>query len=288
MKSRTGFVSNSSSTSYLISYKEEGFLKNAQEILEYIQKNKRCQLYILGKELSEGRDFFYLSNDMKKLILRFPEQWIKVNGYKVQALVQEMFMKEYRSSRVSFEKDHPGKNPIEVYPSFMFFEEDYSCQYGDDKELADFYSYYILGEWPDDEDLELPSVKPYVILSRDSFSIENKEQWDSIVDSPESYPLMIAKGYKDKDFIRAMTMVGGIPDYGISYRDFFFFIDKEENRRLLKELYKKIRKRGVKVYTNAFLCTSGQSPHMYPLVFHAEPMFGSYMIFKDGKEIDKL
>ena len=86
MKSRTGFVSNSSSCSYIIYYNDGGYLKNAEEILEYIKNNKNCSLYILGKSLAEGRDYFFLEKKHKDLMLKFSDVWLQ-NGDNVQALV---------------------------------------------------------------------------------------------------------------------------------------------------------------------------------------------------------
>lgn len=287
MKLRTGFVSNSSSCSYIIAYNDEGYLKNAEEILEFIKNNKRADLYILGKELSEGNDFFFLDKKLKELILRFPERW-KANGDKVQALVPGP------NHYTMVYNDLGDKTPADFseYAHTIEFWKDHSCEfYDDEKDLEDFYSYYIMGEWPEDvvdSVEELPKVKPYVILSRDSFIIENEEQWNSIINNPDSFPLMISKGNQDKDFVRALTMTGGVPDYEISYRDFFYFSKKEANKELLKPLFKKVKRKGIKVYTDAYLSTRGESPWMYPLVFHAEPMIGSYMVFKEGEEIDKL
>ena len=287
MKLRTGFVSNSSSCSYIIAYNDKAYLKNAEEILEFIKNNKRAGLYILGKELGEGDDFFYLDNRLKEMILRFPERW-KVNGDKVHALI--VGPNNYKMVGDDFNDKSLGD--FSEYDQTMKFYMDHSCSYNDgEKDLEDFYAYYIMGEWPEDaiEGVEeLPRVKSYVILSRDSFVIENEEQWDSIINNPDSFPLMISKGNKDKDFIRTLTMVGAVPDYEISYRDFFYFSKKEGNKEILKSLFNRVNKKSVRIYTDAYISTSREAPWMYPLVFHAEPMFGSYMIFKDEKGIDKL
>lgn len=58
MKIREGFVSNSSSTSYLIGFKERGLLKNVAEILDYLKDSDGSDVVIVGKKLSEGYDIF--------------------------------------------------------------------------------------------------------------------------------------------------------------------------------------------------------------------------------------
>lgn len=58
MKIREGFVSNSSSTSYLIGFKKDALLRNVAEILDYLKDSDGSDVIIIGKKLSEGYDIF--------------------------------------------------------------------------------------------------------------------------------------------------------------------------------------------------------------------------------------
>ena len=284
MKSRTGFVSNSSSCSYIIYYNDGGYLKNAEEILEYIRDNKNCSLYILGKGLAEGRDYFFLEKKHKDLILKFSDAWLQ-NGDKVQALVCN---KGLYTKIPKYPKDRHSSD-LSEFKHHVEFEEDYQCSFDDEKSLEDFYSYYFLDEWVEEEDsIDLPKCKPYVLLYRDRFKVESEEQWNSIINCPNSFPLLIAKGSRDKDYVRTLSMVDSVPDYEVSYRD-YFYLSKNTDRWLLEVIAKKvIKKKLVTVYTDAFISRNGESPHMYPLVFHAKPMFGAYKIYTEDKEVQNF
>lgn len=279
MKTRNGFVSNSSSCSYTIYYKEGGLLRNAQEILDHIKKNKNTELYLLGKELGEGNDFTVLTSNMKKMIIRFEEEWLR-NGDKVKALVSgnNLFYMKSEYDRGSYGAD------IESYPHSFEFNRDNRCFEGESS-LEDFYVFYITDDYPDGEYevAKLSNVKPYAIIHRDKFTIENEKQWESVIECPDSYPLVITKRDRDKDFIRTLQETNGVSDYEISYMDAFFFPNNEESKEFLKGIYDKVHKKGVVVYTDAVFCNNQQNPFMYPLVFHVEPLFGVYKLHEKEK-----
>lgn len=69
MKIRGGFVSNSSSSSYMISYEDENLLKNSSEIIDYLQNNVEGNLLIIGRELSDGRDVFRSTPKIREWLL---------------------------------------------------------------------------------------------------------------------------------------------------------------------------------------------------------------------------
>ena len=65
MKVRSGFVSNSSSTSFILSYDPKSILKSTYELIDYISSNEVTDpILVIGKEISSGYDMFYLTPEM--------------------------------------------------------------------------------------------------------------------------------------------------------------------------------------------------------------------------------
>lgn len=79
MKIRKGFVSNSSSSSYILCYDKTKALNQPEDIIKYI-KEKDNSLIIRGWDLGEGDDIFELSEDQRSLIRKFPKQFINANS----------------------------------------------------------------------------------------------------------------------------------------------------------------------------------------------------------------
>lgn len=70
MKTRNGFVSNSSSTSFMISVEDKTHvLEDTYEVVSFIQKNPEKEIMIIGPGMSEGHDIFVPDRDMKNFIL---------------------------------------------------------------------------------------------------------------------------------------------------------------------------------------------------------------------------
>lgn len=285
MKIRNGFVSNSSSCSYTIYYNDGDLLVGAQEILDYLESHDRAEVYLLGKELGEGDDFTYISSQMKKMIVRFRDEWLR-NGDKVKALVKENRTPFTMVSE--YDRNHNRDALKERYAHNLKFLKDNS-RYMDDESLEEFYAIYIMDDVPYEYEVsKLSNVKPYAIIHRDKIAIEDEEQWKCIIDDPDSYPLVITKRDRDKDFIRTLKETNGVPDYDISYIDAFHFSDSKENREFLRGIYKKVHKKGVVIYRDAFFCRNSDAPHFYPLIFHVEPMFGVYKMHDDRNQIGRL
>lgn len=285
MKSRTGFVSNSSSCSYIIRYKEGGLLMGAQEILSYIQSRKSCHLYILGKLVNEGRDYFYLTPKHKDLILRFPEQWLK-NKNLVQALVDDdslyLMRGETYDGRTLFSPEEEKE-----YPLSRKFDRDYNCCWDETIDLPEFFQTYILGNEKDISHSDIPSVKPYAMVYRDRLSITDSEQWNSLIQNIDNYPIVISKTYKDEDIVRTLTLVDSLPDYEVSYRD-YFILEYEKRKDYESLLDKLVNSSDIEVYTECLINTECKTPRVYLNVFHVEPMFGSYMTFRENEELKRL
>ncbi len=93
MRTRNGFVSNSSSSSFLLTYDSRKILETPEDILEILRKSPDSRVIIRGTELSDGEDCFELDSEQKSLIRRFPQEFIRTNSGT-----------EFRS-RYVFEKD---------------------------------------------------------------------------------------------------------------------------------------------------------------------------------------
>lgn len=76
MKYRQGFVSNSSSSSYLIAYDVSAILSNPKEIADYIDNNLRSPI-MFKSDLCEGWDLFELDMKQKSYLLRHRKRFEK-------------------------------------------------------------------------------------------------------------------------------------------------------------------------------------------------------------------
>lgn len=77
MKVRNGFVSNSSSSSFILCYNKNEVLEGPEAIISYIQENPNKRLVFFGQEINEGDDIFEMDDDIKSLIRRFPDLFIE-------------------------------------------------------------------------------------------------------------------------------------------------------------------------------------------------------------------
>lgn len=90
MKIRNGFVSNSSSSSFLLVYdRDNSVISGAENIVNYIKEHPNEELYLYGGDLSDGVDFFLLEGEMKREILSYPESFIKKNKEVVRSHYDE-------------------------------------------------------------------------------------------------------------------------------------------------------------------------------------------------------
>ena len=70
MKTRYGFVSNSSSTSFMITVKNSShILRDTYEVVSFIQENPDRDIMIIGPSMSDGHDIFVPDEKMKKFII---------------------------------------------------------------------------------------------------------------------------------------------------------------------------------------------------------------------------
>ena len=79
MKFRNGFVSNSSSSSFVLAYDKSNVLSGPEAILEFIKQNPEAPVIFYGWDLGEGDDIFELSKEQKSAIRRYPKEFIAQN-----------------------------------------------------------------------------------------------------------------------------------------------------------------------------------------------------------------
>lgn len=70
MKIRDGFISNSSSSSFMVTVEDKSkVLQDTYEVVAFLKANPEKDLMIIGPSLSEGLDVFVPDKAMKKFIL---------------------------------------------------------------------------------------------------------------------------------------------------------------------------------------------------------------------------
>ena len=76
---RNGFVSNSSSSSFIISYNRDNVIKGAEDIVTFIKDklNEDYEMYLYGgSEYGEGDLLFKLEDTHKSLIRKYRDEFI--------------------------------------------------------------------------------------------------------------------------------------------------------------------------------------------------------------------
>ena len=83
MKIRSGFVSNSSSSSFILTYQKSSIIRDPEEMVKFVQDHPYSHAIFKGRDMSDGDDYFELDRDMEALIRKFPKQFIEsCNKYK--------------------------------------------------------------------------------------------------------------------------------------------------------------------------------------------------------------
>lgn len=77
MKIRKGFVSNSSSSSFIL--ESDGVTMGREATVEWLKNpdNRNKRLLIIGEDMCEGDDIFYLTKEQRDIILNHEERFLK-------------------------------------------------------------------------------------------------------------------------------------------------------------------------------------------------------------------
>ena len=139
MKIRNGFVSNSSSSSFLVAYDKSKILTKPEDIVRYIDENPRNEITFKA-DANDGWDFFTLDMHQKNYLLNHKERFIKYNQGTVPYTDYGDWDEEYVEG-----KEYPE---VQI-PRVQALTEVYRCQ-------SDEYEYRS----PDVDmsDMELPEV----------------------------------------------------------------------------------------------------------------------------------
>lgn len=78
MKIRSGFVSNSSSSSFILAYDKTDVLTNPKDIVDYISNHLRTNI-LFKSDLCDGYDVFELDMKQKNFLLKHKKRFIQYN-----------------------------------------------------------------------------------------------------------------------------------------------------------------------------------------------------------------
>ena len=117
MKVRNGFVSNSSSSSYVLAYNKSSVITDPEQIVKYIEEHLRGEVMFISDCLFEGQDVFYLSMDQKNYLLNHKKRFISYNR-------EPMTVTDY-----SKDPDENGKYPLKTVPHVTAITETYRFNY---------------------------------------------------------------------------------------------------------------------------------------------------------------
>ena len=117
MKVRNGFVSNSSSSSFVLAYNKQSVITDPELIVKYIEEHPRREVMFISDCLFEGQDVFYLSLDQKNYLLNHKKRFIDYNR-------EPMTITDY-----SVDPDENGKYPLKTVPHVTAITETYKFNY---------------------------------------------------------------------------------------------------------------------------------------------------------------
>lgn len=117
MKIRNGFVSNSSSSSFILVYDKTKVTTNPEDIVDILKREPNCDMLIKGWELANGDDIFELDEEQKSLIRKFSDRFIKLNEGEVE---RDHYEENPETGEWEFVKH---KSPaIEAYMDYLIWE----------------------------------------------------------------------------------------------------------------------------------------------------------------------
>ena len=204
---RAGFISNSSSSSFILKYDEANKMNTSQEVLDNLDKFE--EIYIVGRELSSGWDVFELTYEMKKAIKNFPDRWVKY------ADIQYAVGNPTERRGLTWEEyDH--------WKDFPTVEKDYSSI---DEDTYEFIKNYLLSseEWETVYNAEWFEEGENVRASRTTQVFIYEEDCGSLPPADLTNTTMVINTFVSEvyDFIPVvyMTAPPDIKDYIMQLRD---------------------------------------------------------------------
>lgn len=109
MRTRLGFVSNSSSSSFVITSLKENTLTGWENIIKAIKENPERDIVIIGNELYEGVDVFHPTMKQKYWILSSEQEIMNKHWWRdVYAVIEPISENESKSVFLFPESDLPA------------------------------------------------------------------------------------------------------------------------------------------------------------------------------------
>lgn len=94
MMIRSGFVSNSSSSSFILKASKDGIIRTKEALVEYLKIHPTDRIIYIGRDLNEGWDVFELSDSMIKMILNHEDRFLENGTFRVAYIKPEEFYAE--------------------------------------------------------------------------------------------------------------------------------------------------------------------------------------------------
>ncbi len=126
MKIRNGFVSNSSSSSFILAYDKTKKTNDPKKIVDILRKDPNVDILIKGWDLNEGYDFFNPDEEQTSLIRRFAKRFIEHNTGNV---TRQHFEKNPETGEYEF--INVSEPTIEAYTDYVFWSDPYEYKMPD-------------------------------------------------------------------------------------------------------------------------------------------------------------
>lgn len=123
MKFRNGFVSNSSSSSYILAYDDRNVMTDPKDIADYISNNLREDILFWGPG-GEGDDIFELGMDQKNFLLKRTKRFIQFckGTFKDDVCVEDDSKKGYHWEKVDRPYVKAISNPYRFFESRLDYD----------------------------------------------------------------------------------------------------------------------------------------------------------------------
>lgn len=135
MKIRNGFVSNSSSSSFVLAYDKRGVMNTPEDIINYIDTHLRNEILFHGTECCEGDDWFMLDMTQKNYLLNRKKRFCKYN--KGTHTATDIYFNEEENEWDS--REIPDIPYVEIYTDVYTFHG-YNDEYPIDVDMSDWKS----------------------------------------------------------------------------------------------------------------------------------------------------
>lgn len=138
MRTRLGFISNSSSSSFVITSLKENTLTGWENIIKAIKENPERDIIIIGNELYEGVDVFHPTMKQKYWILSFAKEIMKKHWWRdVYAVIEPISEDESKSVFLFPESDLPANKVAVIEVDKDYYSTDDNTTYEEFMERYD-------------------------------------------------------------------------------------------------------------------------------------------------------